>query len=134
MKNIFLLLLIIISLTACSSDDGLESRIMKIGNNLCEIAVEGKARNLYRSRTVQDVVRVGKGLSIRLDEISHSLKNGYEVNVKKGDAKPPIGDNKASHLLFISSQGKNLVGLRLLFDQKIDEFLILGYWTPKGNL
>jgi hypothetical protein len=85
MNSKFLLLLLLILLTACETNISISKRLHSIGDYLCCQSIDGKALSLRESREVHDVVMVGNDLPTVLDDMRTELKAGYAIETQEGE-------------------------------------------------
>ncbi|TDX51513.1 hypothetical protein [Orenia marismortui] len=131
MKKFILILLIInlIFVISCCSNRGLKEQAISAGNDLVNAAIHNE------SVESELIVFVGEGIKNKFRSLSDKLKKEYEIIYKRGDAPHPTGEkfnlgvNKC--ILTIKNQSGELLALRLKYDNKLNKFHILGFWTPK---
>jgi len=116
-------------LTACAVNQT-DDRARTIGARLCALASgkEVAARSLSGTR---DEVSIGPSLSQALAASAPTFTQDCTIELHRGDGPSPYGDGKASHWLSLRAHGKDVLHVRLRYDQAQDRFDILGFWSAR---
>ncbi len=121
MRGAILLTLSAIVLSGCSGSPAQTERVRAIVECMCSTAAKGQVLE-----ECPDLVRlVG---AAKLAAMSADIQKGYTIEVRDGDAPYPLGDGRGTHHVLIRT-GVTGLGLRFRYDNQLDKFHILGYWT-----
>jgi hypothetical protein len=125
-KISFIFLLLFLS---CKSDK--KEIVFQAGEFLCESAIGNKILDLAEKRTSPYFVFIGKNLVIKLNSIKSELQKDYKIVVLEGNVEEQLlrSSQKASHRLIIQSNDKNLLAMKLKYDEEYGKFHILGFWS-----
>lgn len=138
----FRCLLVFISTTAilstmlsCGGQNTSKDKARRLGESLCDIAIALKITDTDTTNTPRELlltnelylfVDLNDDLYNQLANIADDIWQDYSIDVYARDLKN--GDGTATHFIVIKSKGRELLGIRLKYDNSLKKFYILEFW------
>jgi len=100
----------------------IKKQALELGSELVQTTIQNnKASSKY-------AIFIGEELHLAMNKYKKDFIIGHDIQFFKGDLKYPYGDGKAEYRIVVySSNGKELLSIRLKYDRKKEKFHILGF-------
>ena len=122
--------LILTAICGCVQADNSFVLAESVGQHFINLGSSGKAHAQENSTTIPGIVLLGPKFAAKLDELKTKLNASCFTKALDGDAPAPIGENEATHHIYLVCNNSYTLGIRLKLNSKADKFHILGFWTP----
>ena len=122
----FISLLTLLLLLSCSSSGELNEDAKKVGNYLISASINGSIKSIGSTKH-PNIINLGSSLKSKLLSLNEGFNSSCYTQVISGDSN--VGDNTASHHIYIICDEQKKIGIRLKFNEGSNAFHILGFWT-----
>lgn len=122
----YIVLLILSLLLSCSSSETINETAKSLGNYLVNASIDGSIKN-KDSTEHPSIINLSGSLKNKLLSMNEYFNPSCYTQVLSGDSS--IGNNTASHHIYIICDTQKKIGIRLKFDEGNNAFHILGFWT-----